>query len=130
MKKIKHWSALIVAFILMFTMMQVPLLTASAAGDETVYVKIRYNRPDGDYSNWNLWVWETGKDGKQVDFMGKDDDGAFAVIESTKEASEINYIVRKGDWEAKAISDEKVSLANGDKEVVVTQGDATATIKK
>ena len=130
MKKIKHWSALIVAFILMFTMMQVPLLTASAAGDETVYVKIRYNRPDGDYSNWNLWVWETGKDGKQVDFMGKDDDGAFAVIESTKEASEINYIVRKGDWEAKAISDEKVSLANGDKEVVVTQGDATATVSE
>lgn len=130
MKKIKHWSALIVAVILMFTMMQIPLLTASAAGDETVYVKIRYNRPDGDYSDWNLWVWETDKDGKQVDFMGKDDDGVFAVVESTKEAGEVNFIVRKGDWAEKATGDEAVSLSDGDKEVVVTQGDASTTVSE
>ena len=39
---------------------------------EAVYIKIRYNRPDNNYDGWNLWVWEAGKDGKRVDFIGED----------------------------------------------------------
>lgn len=42
------------------------------------------------------------KDGKQVDFVGQDQQGKFAVVETTKEAGQLLFIVRKGDWKEKA----------------------------
>ncbi len=32
---------------------------------------INYYRFDGNYDNWNLWLWQTGGEGKGYDFNKK-----------------------------------------------------------
>ena len=39
-----------------------------------------YNREDGKYNNWALWLWATGKDGAEFKFNGEDEYGAVATI--------------------------------------------------
>ena len=79
MKKLKKALAAILSLMMCLTFIQVPInVDATENSDlaikasEAVYVKIRYNRPDNNYDGWNLWVWEAGKDGKRVDFIGED----------------------------------------------------------
>ena len=109
MKKLKKALAAILSLMMCLTFIQVPInVDATENSDlaikasEAVYVKIRYNRPDNNYDGWNLWVWEAGKDGKRVNFIGEDEDGVFAVIETSKDAGELGYILRKSegsnDW--------------------------------
>lgn len=78
-KKLKKALAAILSLMMCLTFIQVPInVDATENSDlaikasEAVYVKIRYNRPDNNYDGWNLWVWEAGKDGKRVDFIGED----------------------------------------------------------
>ena len=50
-----------------------PYMTVSAAASTLI---IHYGgREDDNYDGWNLWVWEEGKDGKQVDFSADDSYG-------------------------------------------------------
>ena len=79
MKKLKKALAAILSLMMCLTFIQVPInVDATENSDlaikasEAVYVKIRYNIPDNNYDGWNLWVWEAGKDGKRVDFIGED----------------------------------------------------------
>ena len=79
MRKFKRALAAILSLMMCIAFIQLPLSVkatenteVSVKASEEVYVKIRYNRPDGIYDGWNLWVWEAGKDGKRVDFIGED----------------------------------------------------------
>ena len=72
MRTIKKLSAMIMVFLFLISFIPMPMSIAKAAEiSDTVYVKIRYVRPDADYTDWNVWVWQTGKDGSQVNFIGK-----------------------------------------------------------
>lgn len=89
-----------------------------------VFIKIRYKRDDNKYDGWNFWVWEKGKEGKQVNFIGEDDKGKFAVIETTKNAKEIGFILRKSekgnDWKENYFGGDKyIDLTKGDKEITI-----------
>lgn len=131
MKKLKKALAAILSLMMCLTFIQVPInVDATENSDlaikasEAVYVKIRYNRPDNNYDGWNLWVWEAGKDGKRVNFIGEDEDGVFAVIETSKDAGELGYILRKSegsnDWVQNYFgSDKFVDLTAGDTEIVI-----------
>ncbi|NME84082.1 type I pullulanase [Clostridium sp. SM-530-WT-3G] len=128
MKSIKKLSVLLMLVSFLFCMVLTPISVARAVEtNDTVYVKIRYLRPDSNYTDWNLWVWQPDKDGSQVNFIGEDEQGKFAVVEMPKSANSFNFIVRQGDWAAKATGDETVDLTKGDSEVVITQGDEEVT---
>lgn len=128
MKKFKHVSAFLFVLLFIVTMIQIPIKSVNALEKSNiVYVKIRYDRPDKNYDGWNVWTWEKDKEGKQVNFIGQDEQGKFAVVETTKEAQQLSFIVRKGDWAEKATGDEAVDLSNGDVEAIITQGNGEAT---
>ncbi|EKQ57293.1 MAG: pullulanase, type I [Clostridium sp. Maddingley MBC34-26] len=128
MKKFRNVSALLLVLAFIVTMLQIPIKSVQAAENSNiVYVKIRYDRADKNYDGWNVWAWEKGKDGRQVNFIGEDEQGKFAVVETTKEAQQLSFIIRKGDWVEKATGDENVDLANGDVETKITQGSGEAT---
>ncbi|EOD01789.1 alpha-amylase family glycosyl hydrolase [Caldisalinibacter kiritimatiensis] len=63
-------------------------------------VRLKYVRPDNDYTDWNLWIWGTGtEDVDQVDFEEITDEGAIANIKVAPGVTQIGFIVRKGtDW--------------------------------
>lgn len=139
MRKIKKVLAIFLSVIFSIMLVQVPGSSTKADttddGSESVYVKIRYNRQDKDYEGWNLWVWEEGKDGRQVDFIGEDSEGKFAVIKTSKEAASLGYILRQkiagNDWGRNYFgTDKSIDVTDGDKEIVINDGETTEKVEK
>ena len=94
MKKRKVFSWLIV-IVFIVSLIQMPIFTSASLENESVFIKIRYSREDSNYDGWNLWVWEEDKEGKRVDFIGDDSEGKFAVVETSKDAGKLGFIIRK-----------------------------------
>lgn len=135
MRKFKRALAAILSLMMCIAFIQLPISVqatesteVSAQATEEVYVKIRYNRPDGNYDDWNLWVWEAGKDGQRVDFIGEDQEGKFAVVKTSKDAGQLGYILRRSEqgneWAENYFGADKfVDLTAGDTEVIINHKD-------
>ena len=84
----------------------------SPAGDPT-YAIIHYFRSDGDYGDhttgdyndfWGLHLWGVGIDAGEVTdwtspkpFLGEDEYGRFAWVKLVPGATEVNFIIHRGD---------------------------------
>lgn len=76
----------------------------------SVRVTVNYFRPQGDYDNWNMWIWSNGAEGIAYQFKSgtvtmagekwKTLTADIAGVDLTKE-DPIGIIVRKGNWDAK-----------------------------
>lgn len=124
MKKSLH---LLMILILIFAMLPVSEMTF--AQSKPLTLTVHYHRFDENYDGWNLWIWAKGSDGQSFAFSGADDFGQVAkfTIDDIKDASEIGFIVRKGEWEAKDVeADRFVSIdkinAQGELEFYLLQG--------
>lgn len=87
---------------------------------------INYYRYDGNYDNWNLWLWENGGEGKGYDFNKKDEaENGFAKAVYKFPSDKLNFILRKGNWEDKDVGhDRTIEVKNGNNvEVWLIQGD-------
>jgi len=83
---------------------------------------IHYFRYDKDYKNWNFWIWQEGKDGKEYDFTGEDEFGKIAEVQFDKKIKRVGIIPRLGEWEAKDINmDRFIDLKDGVTEVWMIQ---------
>lgn len=83
-------------------------LSLSSDEDQVIFIKVHYRRFDESYDEWNLWLWPEGKDGKEFDFVDKDDFGV--VLETTltpSDSDEYGFIVRKGEWEVKDVDEDR-----------------------
>jgi len=102
---------------------------ASAKTQSTI--TIHYNRPDGVYTDWNMWVWFPGSTADdQVThglaqsrnlFTGSDAYGKVLTLKLTDMAAikKIGFIVRKDDWTKDVGSDRFITDfdANGNAEI-------------
>ncbi len=79
-------------------------------------VRLHYFRPDGAYTDWDVWGWDLGNNlgGASYKFTGQDDYGVYAPIDLAKvnpngEVSTLGFIVRKGgdSWTAKDVSQDR-----------------------
>ena len=96
----KRIRAFFLAFLMLFT------TVATCLGDATVFkadqlvIKLHYNRPDGNYTNWSVWFW--APTGVAVDFA--EEDGEMVATYQVEEgATSVGYIVRLGEWEQKDV---------------------------
>ncbi|WP_379133235.1 type I pullulanase [Paenibacillus sp. sgz500958] len=64
-------------------------------------IEVHYERTDGEYRGWNLWIWGTGIQDGQYDFRYMLDGRAVANIEVLPEITSVGYILRLNDWEEK-----------------------------
>jgi pullulanase len=117
-------------------------LPALAVPDE-IKLTVHYNRPAGDYSGWNLWIWKNSdRDAKDspistsgVQFTGDDDFGKVASVTLTGMSTfkDVGIIVRLNDWSAKDISDDRFINkfdANGRAEIWLVQNDKNIYYEK
>jgi pullulanase len=123
-----HWG-------LALLMLLTPFLSLRSAESvkaaSAVEIKIHYNRPDGKYEGWNLWVWEKGKDGKSYSFTGDDDFGKVAIIQMETDATEFGFIVRLNDWQEKDVGDDRFFTVSGGKaEIWLKSADPEVYIEK
>ncbi|MDR1249775.1 MAG: hypothetical protein LBK63_10775 [Treponema sp.] len=87
--------------------------------------RIHYQRPDGDYSSWDLWVWPTqpNAEGAAYRFGSPDGEGwVTARINVADYVTEIGFIIRAGgdNWLDKDIADDRFTDA---KEIWLKSGD-------
>jgi pullulanase len=76
-------------------------------------IVFHYHRADNDYTNWDLWLWEYGKDGVATAFTDEDSYGKYVALPlSTWSNTESVYVIaRKTDWSAQT-SDLEVVYSN------------------
>ena len=90
-------------------------------------VQVKYIRKDGDYTDWNLWVWSTGVNDGRVDFTEIKDGAAIAHVTVTPTTRNIGFKVRKGeDWKVVDVNvDRSISIAEGSEvtKAIVTEGE-------
>lgn len=85
----------------------VPVL-ANAEGGTTL--KLHYHRADGDYSNWDVWLWEEGKDGNGYAF--EDENGEMvATMQVTPGTVNVGFIVRTANWEKDIDADQYIDIS-------------------
>ncbi|MDR0270239.1 type I pullulanase [Paenibacillus sp.] len=66
-------------------------------------VEVQYERPDGKYDGWNLWIWGVGFHERRVDFERMESGKAVASFTVPSHVRRIGYIVRLNEWEAKDV---------------------------
>jgi pullulanase len=101
-------------------------VTLDVFASDVVSVEIHYSRPDGNYTGWNLWIWEPGKDGKSYEFDEVGTYGAVARFELSTKAKEVGFIVRLNDWEQKDTdADRFIQVVDGKAVAYLKSGDST-----
>ncbi|MGG5461254.1 type I pullulanase [Clostridium sp. B9] len=134
MRKIKKVLSVFLSFVFILTLAQIPKITkADEKNSDGVYIKIRYNRPDQNYDGWNLWTWERDLNGtdtntRVLQFIGKDDEGEFAVLKTNVSEGKLGFILRRSesgnDWAENYFGkDNFVDLSKGDQEVIINHKD-------
>ena len=95
------------------------------------YAVVHYQRPDGDYTGWNLYAWGDIDPSEQTSwpaghaFSGVDSYGAFAWVKLKPGATNVGFIVE--DNGTKDVdSDRSIDLTKTG-EVWIKQGDATVS---
>lgn len=81
-------------------------------------IEVHYDRPDGDYRGWNLWVWGTGIQDGQCDFRQIEEGRAVARIEVVPGTEQIGYILRLNDWEKKDGAGDRYIDCSGSEELL------------
>ena len=124
----------LVALIAVFTC---GLPAIASALPATVNLTVHYQRPGGDYQDWNLWIWKNLTSGADVDvnsngvtFTSEDSFGKIAKvqIDGMDKFENIGIIVRKGAWDSKDMGDDRFITNipdNGNVEIWLRQGDPT-----
>ena len=112
----------------LFTLVSVTSPSAAALPESTE-VTIHYHRFDGDYKDWNLWLWPKGGNGAPYSFSDEDSFGKVAKVKvpGTASVDEIGIIVRLGEWVSKDVAEDRFikTFKDGRAEIWLIQSDAT-----
>lgn len=77
------------------------------SGTGSVTLRIHYNRPDGDYEGWNVWLWDPSvldMSGLEPPYQFENVDGEMiCTVNLNMCLDNIGYIIRYGDWEGKDV---------------------------
>jgi len=139
MKNIKRIFLALFALFFALTLFT-PVVKAESA---TTKLFIHYFRYDGDYSNWDMWLWPSlpRNEGGAVYNFDKtgttnvmDDWGAVATIDLSASnphlagLTKIGIILRRGDWDIRDLNNDRyidipTTALNGEVHVYFVQGD-------
>ncbi|NTW96303.1 MAG: type I pullulanase [Erysipelotrichaceae bacterium] len=121
---IKKMLKSLAAFILVLMPFTELIQTVKAAN--TVTLTIHYHRNNADYTGYNPYIWEVGKDGKTYPFGETTDDfGKTAVITLDSTATSFGFLILIGeDWSTKDVTaDRFMDVTSGKAEIWLKQGD-------
>ena len=73
----KRIRAFLLALVMLFTTVAATLGDVSVFKADQLVIKLHYNRPDGNYTDWDVWFWtstSSGGDYYDKNFSGGDED--------------------------------------------------------
>jgi pullulanase len=124
MKNLSRVLFALIAIVCALAMAGCASLPEEGGDGEAAWV-IHYFRPDGNYGDWDLWIWpaQPNDNGAGYAFGSPDADGfVTATIYLPEDVSEIGLIVRQGgdSWTDKDVADDRFATAQ---EVWLVSGD-------
>ena len=109
--KQRRFLAIIAVLALLITMLPAGSTrgTAAHAADGPV-LKLHYHRNDNNYDDWDVWLWEYGKDGAGYAFA---DEGGekVATMNVTPGVTSVGFIVRTSSWGKDVNEDQFIDIA-------------------
>ncbi len=102
MNRLKKSLAFILAFLMIFLTFASEIKPSTAYASDDLILKLHYHRSDANYTNWTVWFWESGKEGKAVSFAEENGE-MVATVTLSAGCQNVGYIVRYGEWEKKDI---------------------------
>jgi pullulanase len=84
-------------------------LTPVAAAEDLV-LKLHYNRPDGAYDGWDVWLWADGQEGAGYAFEEEDGDMVATMVVAPGVTS-VGFIVRTEDWTKDIDADQYIDIS-------------------
>ncbi|MCL2718685.1 MAG: type I pullulanase [Lachnospiraceae bacterium] len=103
-KRISSIWALCLAVVMVVIMLPVNNVPVMANGDITV--RLFYERADGVYDDWDVWMWAAGVAGDAYSFEEEDGKVAATAVFAAG-IDNIGFIVRRGDWVEKDITNDQ-----------------------
>ncbi|MCM1283815.1 MAG: type I pullulanase [Muribaculaceae bacterium] len=101
-------QAFVMAALLLMAFVLPDITPVKAEGELTL--KLHYNRPDGAYDGWSVWMWPEGGEG--ADYALADENGemvaSFAVEPGT---TSVGFIVRTQDWAKDVDADQFIDIS-------------------
>ncbi len=98
--------------------------TVVRAEGDGITIRLHYNRPDGKYDGWDVWMWPEGGEGAAYEFAEVDGEMiATAVIEPG--FTSVGFIVRTEDWEKDVNKDQFIDISemvSGSVDIMVESG--------
>ena len=76
-----------------------------------IVIKLHYSRPDGNYTNWNAWMWTLTKGGRDYPFVQGSQDPVATMVVDGYTTTLINFIVRKGQWETQEFAERQIDVS-------------------
>ena len=76
-----------------------------------ITVKLHYSRPDGEFSGWNAWMWTLTKGGQDYAFSQAEGDRTATMVVDGYTTTVVNFIVRKGQWEAQEFAERQIDVS-------------------
>ncbi len=123
----RKFLALLLSLMMIATVFVVPAVSAA----EQLSVTFHYQRTDGNYTDWNLWIWPENGDGSQQDFTSEDSFGKVAQFNvDVTGVDKVGFIVRKStsadQWAGKDTNADRYFLTSkavdGKIDIYVLQG--------
>ncbi len=105
----KRILAFLAALVLLISCMPMGSLVTAKAAEELI-LKLHYHRADGNYEGWDVWLWESGKDGAGFSFA--EENGEMVATKTvTPGTTEVGFIVRTADWTKDISEDQFIDIA-------------------
>lgn len=87
-----------------------PGQTITVRADEGATLKLHYHREDGNYANWDVWMWAEGAEG--AGYPLEDENGEMvATMAVPNGTAKVGFIVRTPDWEKDIDMDQFIDLS-------------------
>ena len=84
----------------------IPMVRAA----EELVLKLHYNREDGNYDGWDVWIWEIGGEGNGYAFAEENGEMVATKIVPPGITS-MGFIVRTADWAKDVDKDQFIDVA-------------------
>ncbi|WP_223701224.1 pullulanase [Sutcliffiella deserti] len=120
-KPYQKGMAILLSVLLVVSMFSGYIPSAVAETTENRHISLSYERADGNYEGWNLWVWGTGAKNDQIDYTEVRDGKAIFNIEVGPDTDEVGFVIRRGTgWDEKDF--------DGDRFITVSKSDSITKV--
>ena len=129
----KRMKALMMTMFLLVTTIMAPVMDSIQvqAANDKVTVKLHYERTDGNYDDWCVWMWDYAAQGWDHEFVEENGEMVATHVPEAG-ALAVGFIVKIRDWSERELIDGQqkdrfVNLSDvvsGTVDVYVKQGDA------